>query len=402
MRLRRFLENASVDVEEMVASASSRTAEAVAGRHVLAIQDTTSLRSDPSGGGGLSLHAMIAVDAEDGALLGLVEARHLSREGGRRGQRKTTAYEDKESYRWQQGAEAAARICDGARRVTVIADRESDIYEAFALAPAGVEMLVRAAQDRALSEGGLSFAALDALPEAGRQDLELSARAGHKARTARMAVRWTQVELARPGSRRAGQGLPKSVRVTMVDVREVDAPDAAAVLHWRLITTHAVASAQDAFAVADLYRRRWAIEQLFRALKTEGFQIEALRQAQDLPRQKLVTLLLIAAVIVQQLVHARDLVPGQAPRPITDVFPPGDVAFVEACCDSVEGKTERQKNPSPKGSLAYASWVCARLGGWTGYYGKPGPITMLRGWQTLQDAKRGWTLANINPASGNV
>lgn len=402
MRLRRFLENASVDIEQMVASASSRTANAVAGRHVLAIQDTTSIRSDPLGGGGLSLHAMIAVDAEDGALLGLIEARYLSREGGRRGRRKQTAYEDKESYRWQQGAEAAARICDGARRVTVIADRESDIYEAFAHAPAGVEMLVRAAQDRALSEGGLSFAALDGLPEVGRQELALPARAGHKARTALMAVRWAEVDLARPGNRRASQGLPPSVRVTMVDVREVNAPDPATALHWRLITTHAVANAEDAFAVADLYRRRWAIEQLFRALKTEGFQIEALRQAQDLPREKLVTLLLIAAVIVQQLVHARDPVPGQVPRPITDVIPPQDIALVEACCASVEGKTQRQKNPNPRGSLAYASWVCARLGGWTGYYGKPGPITMLRGWQALQDAKLGWTLANIQAAVGDV
>jgi hypothetical protein len=398
MRLRRFLENASVDIEEMVATAAVRTAEASSGRHVLAIQDTTSLRSDRAGGGGLSLHAMIAVDAEDGALLGLVEALHLSREGGRRAQRKAAAYEDKESYRWQQGAEAAALICGAARRLTVIADRESDIYESFALAPPGVELLVRAAQDRSLEGGERLFATLDALPEAKRQALELPARAGHKARTVQMAVRWTQVDLVRPGNRRAGQDLPKSVRVTLVDVREADAPAAEAALHWRLITTGEVATAEDAFAVADLYRRRWAIEQLFRALKSEGFQIEALRQTQDLPRQKLVTLLLIAAVVVQQLVHARDPVPDIAPRPITDVFMPGDIALVEACCANVEGKTERQKNPHPRGSLAYGSWVCARLGGWTGYYGKPGPIVMLRGWQSLQDVKLGWTLANIQAA----
>ncbi|MEG3147984.1 hypothetical protein U1839_25320, partial [Sphingomonas sp. RT2P30] len=53
-----------------------------------------------------------------------------------------------------------------------------------------------------------------------------------------------------------------------------------------------------------------------------------------------------------------------------------------------EGKTERQKNPHPKGSLAYAAWVCARLGGWTGYYGKPGPAVMLNGWLEIQAAKR--------------
>ena len=47
-------------------------------------------------------------------------------------------------------------------------------------------------------------------------------------------------------------------------------------------------------------------------------------------------------------------------------------------------KTARQKNPHPKGSLVYAAWVCARLGGWTGYYGKPGPIVMLRGLHTFR------------------
>ena len=365
---------------------------------MLAIQDTTSLRSDASGGGGLSLHAMIAVDADDGALLGLVEARHLSRPGGKRGRRKAVAYEDKESRRWQQGAQAAALVCGGARRVTVIADRESDIYEAFALAPAGVELLVRAAQDRSLEGGERLFATLDGLAEAGRQVLELPARGGHKPRDVKMVVRWAKMDLVRPGSRPARSGLPKTVSVTLVDVREVDPAPGEAVLHWRLITTIEVASAEDAFAVSQLYRRRWAIEQLFRALKSEGFQIEALRQTQDLPRQKLVTLLLIAAVIVQQLVHARDPVPGQTPRPITDVFRPEDVALVEACCARVQGKTERQKNPNPRGTLPYASWVCARLGGWNGYYGKPGPITMLRGWQTLQDAKLGWTLANVQAA----
>ena len=56
--------------------------------------------------------------------------------------------------------------------------------------------------------------------------------------------------------------------------------------------------------------------------------------------------------------------------------------------DKLEGKTDRQKNPHPKGSLAYATWVCARLGGWTGYYGKPGPVVLPQGWLELQTVKR--------------
>ena len=99
---------------------------------------------------------------------------------------------------------------------------------------------------------------------------------------------------------------------------------------------------------------------------------------------------LIAAVTVQQLVHARD--GGGAEdrlRPIIDAFEEADIPLVEALCATLEGKTQRQKNPHPKRSLAYAAWVCARLGGWTGCYGKPGPVVMLQGWLKLQAAKQG-------------
>jgi len=66
----------------------------------------------------------------------------------------------------------------------VVADRESDIFEAFALRPDEAALLVRVARDRALAEGGTLFAALDRLPEAGRCDLDLPARPGRRARTA--------------------------------------------------------------------------------------------------------------------------------------------------------------------------------------------------------------------------
>ena len=389
----------------MTASAAVRTSQSVVGRHVLAIQDTTSVRSDVKGGGGLNLHAMVAVDGEDGALLGLIEAMYLTRTSGRRQGRKAAAFEDKESHRWLQGARSAALICSGARRVTVIADRESDIYEAFVHCPEGVELLIRAAQDRALGDKGRLFAVLDALPEAGRRPLELPARTGHTPRTATMAARIIETQIKRPGNRAASAGLPAAVEVTVIDIREVDPPAGAPPLHWRLLTTGQVASANEAFALADLYRRRWTIEQLFRSLKTEGFAIEALRQAEDLTRQKLVTVLLVAAVIVQQLVHARDGQPSNQktpPRPILDAFDEDDIPLIEEYCADLEGKTARQKNPHPRRSLAYASWVCARLGGWTGYYGKPGPIVMLRGWRMFQNAKAGWTMANIRAAIANV
>lgn len=384
IRLTRFLRNEAVTPEEMLAEAARGTSGRCQGRDVLVIQDTTVVRSE--GGGGDYLHVGLALDAGDGAILGLVDGQFLKRASGRKGLRRELPVEEKESFRWLRGADAAASVCAGARRITVVADRESDIYEAFALRPDGAELLVRAAQDRGLEDGGKLFAALDALPEAGRAELDLPAQPGVKARKVRLAVRFAVLPLARP-ARGFSQGLPEAVELQAVDVREVDPRPGQPAVHWRLLTTHAVDDAAEAWAIVDLYRRRWAIEQLFRTLKTKGFDIEGLRIEDAAPRNNLVMATLVAAVIIQQLVHARDGGPGPL-RPCLDAFDPQDIPLLEAFCAKLEGKTERQKNPHPRGSLAYAAWVCARLGGWTGYYGKPGPIVMLQGWLEIQAAKR--------------
>ena len=386
VRLTRLLRNPNVTPGEMAATAAERLAPRCIGKHVLAIQDTTVVKS--SGGGGLYLHACIAVDADDGALLGLAHAAFLKRDEGRKAQRRARPTAQKESQRWLDAADGAARACADARELTLIADRESDIYAAFARRPALAHMIVRAAQDRALDEGGRLFAMVDALPEAGRTTLDLPARPGRPKRAATLAARFSAITLKRPQNG-VEKDLPTTLSLFQVDIREVD-PPAGETIHWRLITTYPVASLPDALRVADFYRRRWAIEQLFRTMKTQGFDIEGLRIEEDVPRCNLVMAALVAAVTVQQLVHARDgAESGGRLRPLADAFADDDAPLLEALCARLEGKTERQKNPHPKGSLAYASWVCARLGGWNGYYGKAGPVVMLAGWLQFKAARQG-------------
>jgi hypothetical protein len=149
---------------------------------------------------------------------------------------------------------------------------------------------------------------------------------------------------------------------------------------------HAGLDSADACRIIGFYRLRWTIEQLFRTMKTKGFAVEALQQEQDGPLEKLVTAILIAAITVMQLVAERD---GEAKRPLSDQ------PALERVCQTLEGKTAKQTNPHPKGSLAYAAWVFARLGGWTGYYGKPGPIVMIRDLARFHAIKHGWSLQNV-------
>jgi hypothetical protein len=79
VRFGRFLRCDAVTPEEMIAMATAYTKGLVAGRHILAIQDTT-LRDDGIRCS-LNLHPTIAADAEDGTLFGLVHAAMLSRDG---------------------------------------------------------------------------------------------------------------------------------------------------------------------------------------------------------------------------------------------------------------------------------------------------------------------------------
>jgi hypothetical protein len=393
IRIWRFLHNDAVTVDEMVATAAARTLGLVSGRHVLAIQDTTTVRSTARGLG-VALHPVIAVDAIEGTLLGLVEACFMVRNGGKRARRHHVDLADKESRRWLAGAESAAALASaGAACVTVVADREGDIYEDFACKPDAVEMLVRAGQDRRLADGGRLFAKTETLPEAGRMHIEVPAAPGRAARRAEIAVRFCPVDIARPVSRKSAVShLPDHVRLTLVEAREIDPPAGVEAAHWRLLTTHQVHDIADARRIVGFYRQRWVIEQLFRTLKTQGFDVEALRQAEDGPFEKLVAASLIAALTVLQLVRARD---GTTGRPLQDAFDADDQPVLETVSASLEGKTQRQKNPHPPGSLAFAAWVFARLGGWTGYYGKPGPVVMLRGLVRFQAIKHGWDLRNV-------
>jgi len=57
--------------------------------------------------------------------------------------------------------------------------------------------------------------------------------------------------------------LAKTVTLRAIDVRETDAPPGVEPLHWRLLTTHAIADEADAWCIVDWYRARWTVELFF-------------------------------------------------------------------------------------------------------------------------------------------
>ena len=386
VRIGRFLRHDKATVEKIVDRAG--TASRVAGLDVPAIRDRTGFRDDGLGNS-LVGHAAIAVEGEQGALPGLVDARVIERHGGGSKGAKSRAVCGKQSQRWLDGLRASGRLAAaGAARVTAVADREGDIYEMFADRPEGVEAPVRAAQDRAVSQGtGRLFHSLADKPER-EHKVALPARPGQGKREARIAVRFGAVTLQRPKNRPAAPGLPAQQPVFLVEAREIAPPPGVTPAHGRLLTSHRVESFEQARWITQLYRRRWVIEQLFRTIKSKGFDIESVSM-QTAPFRTLCAMTLVAGISCMQMVQDRD---GGARRPLQDAFDAEDRPALEAVSATLEGKTEKQKNPHPKGSLAFAAWVCARLGGWTGYYGKPGPVVMLHGLYQFRAIQRGYRI----------
>ena len=96
----------------------------------------------------------------------------------------------------------------------------------------------------------------------------------------------------------------------------------------------------------------------------------------------------VAGVAVMQLVEGRAAGPE---RRASEVIAPHGLDFAVALNSTLEGKTDKQKNPHQEASLA---WFVARLGGWSGYqgYGPAGPKTIAYGWNQFQTMSQGWNL----------
>lgn len=397
----RFLSSPYVSVDRIVETLAARTAVQSAGRRILAVQDTTEINFagrdkkrrgfGPAGDGqtpGFFIHPVIAIDVESEAVVGLVDAEIWTRSAGRVTSRRSRAIEEKESARWLSGCQAAASVLCDAAEVTMVADRESDIYLLFARKPKRLDLIVRAGQDRSLADGGTLFAALAGAQPLSRSEVRVAPRGpGDKGRIASVELRAATVRIARPQS--IARSDPPQVKLTLVEAREVNAPPGKTPLLWRLLTTHTVTCAAQAEHIVQLYRLRWRIEQIFRALKSDGLSLDD-SQIIDAERMfNLTAIGLAGAIRTIQLVDARD----GGPRPASDVIDANFAVALERLSKKLEGKTLRQKNPHPLGSLAFVAWIAARLGGWNCYYKPPGPKTMRDGWNRLAATLEGYTLA---------
>jgi hypothetical protein len=407
MRFWRLLANERVTKEKLIEGWSGQTRSAVCDRHVLAIQDTSDIKFSTTqdnrrglgkvGKGnafGVLLHAMMAVDADSGSCLGLAAGKLWTRKGDVTIPHAKRKLAEKESNRWLTTAEQAKEVLAQARMITVIDDREGDFYAHWARTPGGnVHHLSRVMHDHALVKGGTLRKAAKRVAYTDKAVIDVPKRVDRKARKAHLSLRFGSAALKKP-TRTGADDLPQSVALNFVEVAELHPPKGAKAIHWLLLTTHEVASADDAWRIVGWYKLRWIIEQFFRSMKTQGLRIEDSQIESAERLMKMVAIAARAAAIVIQLVQARN---GGEELEATFVFSPEEIEALDTINKGFDGKTALQSNPHPRKTLAWAAWIIAKLGGWSGYasHKPPGPITIHNGLGYFQKFFAGWSAKNV-------
>jgi len=407
MRFWRFLANRRVTKEQLIEGWSEQTRGAVCDRHVLAIQDTSDIKFSTTelnrrglgkvGKGnvrGVLLHAMLAVDADTGVCLGLAGGKVWTRKGDVEIPHGKRALSEKESSRWLTTAEQAKEVLSQARMVTVVDDREGDFYAHWAHTLAdNVHHLSRVMHDHALVKGGTLRKAVKRVAYSAKAVIDVPKRMDRTARKAHLCLRFGSAVLKKP-TRTGAEDLPESLALNFVEVVELHPPKGAKPIHWLLLTTHEVDTVADAWRIVGWYKLRWIIEQFFRSMKTQGLRIEdsQLESAERL--MKMVAIAARAAAIVIQLVQARN---GGEELDAGSAFSPDEIEALDAINKGFDGKTALQSNPHRKKTLAWAAWIIAKLGGWSGYasHKPPGPITIHNGLDYFQKFFAGWTAKNV-------
>ena len=412
----RFFDNDSVTEDALIKATSNRCTKSCNNKHVLALQDTSEINYEkhrgklsekdnhlgPAGNNkdiGFFTHPVLALDRETGFPLCIpyvhIWNRDWDKETKEERNYRAIPIEEKESYRWIECSKETKEILEEAASVTIIADREGDIYEEFVEVPDGkTDVLIRSVHNRRLYDKEEKlFEHLDNLNPQGGYILEIkNGQKKRKPRNAKMEVRYDKVKIARPSNPNKAD-YPDYVELYAIEAREIDetVPEGQERVLWRLLTTHKIKNLKDALEAIYWYSLRWRIEELFRTLKKQGLDVESSQLESGIGLRKLALMALNAALIIMQLVGDRD---GEAGEAGELVFNVKELECLKEVGKSYEGKTNKQKNPFEESSLAWAAWIIGRLGGWKGYRkaGPAGPITMKRGLERFSILFKGWLL----------
>ena len=399
----RMLDNDSFDHNDLTEGVIHRLRENVNGGHLLCIQDTSEFnftshmgrigREDKDIGpvtkekfnAGFFCHPVLVIDPSTQMPVGFSSVilwnRLWDKKNRHEREYKKLDITEKESYRWIASALKSKESLSEADSITIIADRECDIYEIFAAVPdSKTHLLIRANIDRVLSEGIKINQKLSSSRVRSMYEFDVPAGKNRTKHTAKMSLKWEKIKIGHPVNKPRMTGSPNFVALTVIEATELaeSVKEGEDPVSWILLTTHNIKSASDALKCIEWYSMRWLIEELFHLLKTKGLCFE---EAQLETGAGLKKLLVIALQVAQKIMTLKLSLDSSHKVKANLIFSEEEIKFMKIYMNELEGKTEKQKNPYDNGTVQWAAWGIARMGSWSGYksHGPPGYITMKRG-----------------------
>ncbi len=191
----RLFNNESFSEAGIINSIVNRCQTLCSARHLLCIQDTTEFNFSgqqgrikaKSGLGttsreailGFMLHSSLVVDAVKSHALGYSYIKAWERLEDAPGKLERgyqqLPIEEKESYKWIAAANQSKELLQQAASITIVADRESDVYDLFKVVEKGkVELLIRSNHDRQITGKSKLSAYLNKLPVMHEYDLAVT------------------------------------------------------------------------------------------------------------------------------------------------------------------------------------------------------------------------------------
>lgn len=429
----RFIENERIAAEDILAPHQALTAARCAALDkVLVIHDTTTFAFeggaregmgvvDPTNKPGFYAHLSLCVGL-DGEPLGVARAYAWSRYGkvhGKLSQKVSQYLPDRESLRWNEAvhdvADAIRQAADAQGRrpeLIHVMDREGDCLEFLAdMIAHDHSFVTRAKTNRRLSPGvgdggGRLFDEVAQTAAQATRSVTITRRVKEGVsvqqrnpqrkggRTRKMARTWTEKRTAVLEVRAMSTTIygayghhahvPKQgLRINVVHVQEVDAPEGVEPVCWYLLTNQPVETVEQIEFVVDCYRRRWLIEEFNKAIKT-GCNFE---KHQFEHGSRYMRMLAIYLPIAAQMLRARWFDRYRPDAEAAVVFTPDQI-------DALRAREYQQGRTLPKRpTVAQTLSIVARLGGHLPQNGPAGWLILSRGFTVLNDITAGYCAA---------
>lgn len=354
---------------------------------------------------GLKLHPAIVYDMETNMMLGISSAQFVHIDSSTREEKgdkwsgKKQCIEEKESYKWIEACNQSKDVLSDATHITYVMDREADIIELLDRIPdQRTTLVVRVRSNRyVIDEQGKRILLNDLFARStniGNAKLKINSKK-RKQGAVEFELRYERIKIPwRQTSRIKQKKNPDGVPMTVVEIKEVSRQDNEEPIVWRLYTSSEISNHSQVLELVDIYKRRWLIEEFFKLLKTDGYDIEGTEFSTGKIIRKLILLVMKASIKVLQLKAARD---GSSSEKIDFLFNENEIRCLKSLNKKLAGGTVKQQNPHDAGSLAYASWIIARLGGWKEFYQPsrpPGTKTFVWGLEKFESIMIGYNILN--------